>query len=280
MAKAIFTFNGDITTIQCNIKEKMKNICIKFAKKEDIDITKIYFKYEDQNINQELQFIQLANEEDKKKGVIKISVYENNNNANNNISPMNIIKSNEVICPECKEPALITIKNFKLNISSCENGHTTNNILLKDYENTQKIDLSKIICKDCEIKNKGNTFNNEFYKCINCNMNLCLLCKSAHDPNHKIINYNQINLTLCDSHNINYTKYCNQCNKNICIMCLKEEHKGHEFINYEDKLNVKNINDLKEHIDLLNKEIKDIIKRFENIINYMDNYYKFQFDYL
>ena len=51
MAKAIFTFNGDITTIQCNIKEKMKNICIKFAKKEDIDINKIYFKYEDQNIN-------------------------------------------------------------------------------------------------------------------------------------------------------------------------------------------------------------------------------------
>ena len=34
---------------------------------------------------------------------------------------------------------------------------------------TQKIDLNEIICDICNKQNKGNTHNNEFYICNNCN---------------------------------------------------------------------------------------------------------------
>ena len=39
-------------------------------------------------------------------------------------------------------------------------------------------------------RNKGNTHNNEFYKCLNCNYNICPLCKFTHNNSgHNIINY-------------------------------------------------------------------------------------------
>ena len=60
---------------------------------------------------------------------------------------------------------------------------------MNEYENIQKIDISKIICNKCKEKSKDNTYNNEFYYCCSCEMNICPLCKSIHDKNHNIINY-------------------------------------------------------------------------------------------
>ena len=68
-----------------------------------------------------------------------------------------------------------------------------NNILLNEYEKTQLIDISKIKCEKC------NTFNNEFYKCITCGKNLCILCKDSNDKSHNIIKYGQINY-ICQKH--------------------------------------------------------------------------------
>ncbi len=99
-----------------------------------------------------------------------------------------------------------------------------NNILLNEYEKTQLIDISKIKCEKC------NTFNNEFYKCITCGKNLCLLCKDSNDKSHNIIKYGQINY-ICQKHNELFIKYCNICKMNICLMCEKE-HKDHNNISY------------------------------------------------
>ena len=63
----------------------------------------------------------------------------------------------------------------------CKNGHTIDNILLSELENTQLIDESKIIWDKCKINNKGNTYNKEMFICNKCNMNLCPLCKSKHN---------------------------------------------------------------------------------------------------
>ena len=40
---------------------------------------------------------------------------------------------------------------------------------------------------------------NEFYICKTCNKNICPLCKSNHDKNHKIINYDDKDY-ICEKH--------------------------------------------------------------------------------
>ena len=42
MAKVIFTFNGINTTIQCLLGDKMKDVCLKYSSKIDIDINSLY----------------------------------------------------------------------------------------------------------------------------------------------------------------------------------------------------------------------------------------------
>ena len=40
----------------------------------------------------------------------------------------------------------------------------------------------------------SNLYNNELFICLNCNINLCPLCKSKHKKEHKIINYELKNI--------------------------------------------------------------------------------------
>ena len=106
-------------------------------------------------------------------------------------------------------------------------------------------------------------------------MNLCPLCKSKHDNNHSIINYDERNY-ICDKHNEYFINYCKDCDKNMCKECGKE-HYNHYIINYESILPneniINNINDTKIYIDKLNKEINDIIKKLENIKENLELYY-------
>ena len=45
-------------------------------------------------------------------------------------------------------------------------------------------------------------------------MNLCPLCKSNHDKDHKIINYEQ-KYFICEEHNKEYNSYCEACKKDL-----------------------------------------------------------------
>ena len=78
MAEAIFSFKGNNTTIQCLLGDKMKDICLKFSFKINIDINSLYFLYGGEKINLNLTFEQLANSMDKKKNeYISISIDTN-----------------------------------------------------------------------------------------------------------------------------------------------------------------------------------------------------------
>ena len=161
---------------------------------------------------------------------------------------------------------------------NCKNGHNIKNIKINEFENTQKIDISKIICDEHKEINKGNTHNNEFHRCITCNKNLCPLCKSTHNNNHKIIEYDNINY-ICNLHTETFTRYCFDCKKNLCMAC-EIEHRGHKGINLGEMLlnENNNLKEFKEYIDKLNKEIIDIIKKLENIMTNMEIYYKINYN--
>ena len=78
------------------------------------------------------------------------------------------VKSKDIICPTCNESCRIKIENYKIKLYDCINNHI-NIINIKDFQDKQRINISNIICNECNIKNNENTYNNEFYKCLTCN---------------------------------------------------------------------------------------------------------------
>ena len=194
MALVDFEYNQICTTIQCNPNEMMKDIYQKLALKTNIDINTVYFYYNGREINSQLTFEQIISSNDRESNRIRIlvcSTEEINNKQN-----ISLIKSNNIICPECGEFALLEIKDYKINIYGCINDHTINNILFEKFENLQKIDISKIVCDNCN-KNKSDSYNYQFYTCTTCNNNLCPICFSKHNKKHKIfVNPNIKNMIL------------------------------------------------------------------------------------
>ena len=200
MSKLVtFIFKNMPVEIQYNEDDLMKSICQKFADKLNEDINTILFIYDGREINFQLTFNQHAKDIDKKGGKMSILVYSKFLDSNKKKE----LKNKDIICPKCGEICLINIEDYKITLYECQNNHKCDNILLDEYENIENINLSKIICDICKSTNILNTFNNEFYKCLSCDKNICPLCKANHSNNHDIINYNQINY-ICKNHNEKY----------------------------------------------------------------------------
>ena len=269
MSEIIFIFKGKEVPIQCSKREKLKKIIQRLIVKLNVSKEDIYLLYGGKILDEELTEDKILKDENNKR---KILVYEIDKSTKIN----NIIKSNEVICPICKEICLIKIKDYKIILYNCINKHI-NEILINEYDETQKINLSKIVCNECNRNNKGNTYNNEFYKCINCNINICPICKSYHNNNHVIIEYDKRNI-ICNIHNESYFGYCNECNKNICTNC-EDEHNNHNIITYgkiiKDKNKIiENNNKLRKNIDIFNDVVKEIINKLIMIMYYIEKYYE------
>ena len=230
--KVIFIFNGIKTIIQCNLKDEMNKIIQTFERKINLNLSKnLCYLYNGKIINKDLTYEELINNVDKETNSINILVDEINKAVSNN----NIKDSELIICPKCSEDIFIQINSYKIKLYQCKNNHEINDMSIKEFIDSQKIDISKIICDICKENNMSNIYNNEMFKCIKCDKNICPLCKSNHDKNHIIVKYNQKNY-ICNEHNEIYTKYCFQCNKNICMTCTKD-HKNHKGVYYGDLLN-------------------------------------------
>ena len=272
MAEIIFDYGGKIS-IQCDINERFDDIIKRFLSKIDnkennIDLVYIYNGLP---IKKELTFKKLANEIDKKRMKMNIIVITSEIDKNKILEI-----SRDIICPECKENALIDIKDFKIHFYGCKNNHK-NKRLLNRFEDSQIISLLDIKCNICKKNNKSNSLNNAFYICINCNKNLCSLCKSKHNRNHKIINYDNKNY-ICKIHCDSFTKYCTTCKQNLCIIC-ENEHKNHDIFDLKDILIDKNnllkmLKDLKMVIDKFKYKIEIIIQILTKMNDIINKYYK------
>ena len=285
MCEVEFRYKGGITIIQCNENDLMSDICKKFVNKALVDKNNIYFTYNGKggnDFNEKETFNQMSTSMDKakKKMVILVNDINKDNETNNNGL---ILQSKVVICPKCKERIKMNIKNYKVNLFDCKNEHKYNNLSLKEYEDTQKLDLSKIICGDCKENNKGNSFNNEFFKCFDCGINLCVLCSNKHDQSHNIINYDKI-FYICSEHNDFYTSYCKNCKYNLCMLC-EDVHQKHDRIYFgkimsnKRELHAKLYN-LKLYIDKFNDDYNEMIGILNEVKNNFNLYYKIKKDIL
>ena len=75
-----------------------------------------------------------------------------------------IIKSKNIICPKCHEPCKIKIENYKFKLYDCVNKHITDNIRIKDFQDTQKINKLNIFCEQDNDRNNDNINKNELNK--------------------------------------------------------------------------------------------------------------------
>ena len=286
MEEILFHFNGSKINVQCNLEEKMKNICEKFSMKSGVDINSLIFLYTGKQIDLNLKLKDQVNKSNLESKEIPILVYKKNES--NSIKENNNSKtpSKELICPTCGENCLMSIKDYKIKLFGCMNGHETNDILLDEFSATQNIDELNIVCNFCKEGNKANSFNKQFYKCITCSKNICVLCKSKHDNNHKIIDYDKKNY-ICNIHGENLISYCKQCRRNLCMQC-ELIHNNHEIIFYKNILPNKKdimediiyfkenineiINDAKKKIEMLNKIIINLQILYEINFNFVNNY--------
>lgn len=145
-----FTYEGIETTYSCKIIERIKDICQIYVSKENLDINKLIFLYNGSEVNKEKSIEEIINEEDRKRESMNILVFHIYEDVKSN----NIIKSNEVICPECKESAFIQLKDFKIDLFGCKNGHKMHNLSLQDYENLQMWIFLKLYANLVELEIK------------------------------------------------------------------------------------------------------------------------------
>ena len=260
-----FIYNGSLTKVHCTRNEYMKDIFKKYLSKINKDINDVYFIYNGNKINEELKLEQINN----KDNGIKILV--NDINVNNNENKLNQFK--DIICPECGDVCLLDIKDYKIMLNKCINKHNIENLLLDEFNDLQKNNYLNILCNNCK-KNKSEVFKNKLYKCCNCKINICPLCKSKHNSEHILIDYELKNY-LCNVHGERYMFYCNECNINLCDLCELDHNKNHNYFSLNKLISKKenNTNELRIKIDKLKKEIKGIINKLNKIIDNLELYY-------
>ena len=94
MVEVLFNYEGNIISIQCNIKDKMSDIINKFLLKAGIKENNIlYYLYKDSKINCELTLMEIANDTDKNRNKMDIIVIKKDENIN---------KINEIITKNIK----------------------------------------------------------------------------------------------------------------------------------------------------------------------------------
>ena len=108
MAQVNFNYKGTKTVIQCQKDEKMKDIFKRLLTKTNTDINNVYFLYGgNSNINYDLKFSEIANDNDNLENSMTIIVNEKDSEISNN----SFVKPKEVICPKCNETAKIIFED-------------------------------------------------------------------------------------------------------------------------------------------------------------------------
>ena len=270
MVSIEFNFNQKITIIKADLSDPFQISINEFYKKSSIQPKSVYFTVGTIQIKPEETIESYMNHFNIHDNILKVFVYSINEDNKN----QEIVQSKEIICPECKEPCRIKIDEYHIKLFGCPTGHITSGIKLDDFQKTQEINISSIICGHCKIRNYST--NDDFFYCLTCKLNLCILCKSNHDSNHNIIKYYQKNYR-CSKHNDNYIKYCKNCSINICSTC-EIEHNEHKTISLLDsELDIEKTKErlieIKKEVEEFKKQIKEIIAQLNGLMKSVNVFY-------
>ena len=260
-------YNGKEIQIQSKRNETMKTIFQKCSFKIKNDLSNLCFLCNGNQIDQESNLEDINNIDNE----INILVYDLNNEEDNKKREEDN-KNKNIICPKCGECAVLNIQNYKINLSKCDNGHNVINLSLDEFNNSQKIYESELICKECN-KNKGEVFEKKFFRCCTCKISLCPICKLKHDKNHLIIDFDLRNYK-CNIHGEKFISFCKECSKNLCDNCELNHDRNHHILYprdiYEEKED--NSNELFTKINILKSELKNMINKITKVLNNLEVY--------
>ena len=265
-----FYFQGSKIKIPCQLDEKLESVCQHFYSKENTDLGSLLFLYQGKVLQDEmnLNIENIIAEFDKERNEMSIIVRDNREESYKANDER--IKSNNIICPECWEISEIKIEDYRFSILECRNNHSTKDKEINKLEETQFIDLSKILCDECKLVNKSQTYHKYFYRCNTCKLNLCPLCNEKHSKinnGHKIIKYDEKDFK-CPEHNLNFSCYCKDCITNLCQNCLGA-HPNHKIVSFvriinENELNIKV---LKKNLETIKNNLEEIKFKSEKLIS-------------
>ena len=166
MTNIEFEFETQNINIQGNSSETFKEIISRFCHKVFVDSNELEFCVNGQVIDPEKTIDYYLIKENE--GIMKLVASKKHKEENKDV----IEQSKDIICPDCKEPCRINMNDYKIKLYECPFGHINEGIKIDDLPKTQDINISIIICNQCKIKNKGNTYNNDFYPCLTCKKNI------------------------------------------------------------------------------------------------------------
>ena len=234
----------------------MKDIFKRYTIKISKNANDVYFMCNGSKINEASKLEEISNSDNE----ISILVYDINNKKNENKEEQ-LKEYKDIICPECGEICLIDINDYKIKLNKCINKHSTENILFDEFNDLSKNNELDIVCNKCN-KTKNEIYKNKLYKCCNCKINICPICKSKHNEDHLFIDFELKNY-LCKVHGERYISYCQECNMNLCDLCELEHNKNHNYNTLNKLMTNKenNINELRKKIDNLKKEVNNIIDK-------------------
>lgn len=215
-------FLGQITKIPIEPSQKLSEIFEEFCSDKNIEKDSVYFCFNGRIVYEELDVHDFINFDGKERHSINLTVTKRKSES--------LKKSNNIICPICGEIAQIKINNFMISIFGCKYNHLIDSLEPAIFDDTQLIDLSKILCQKCKVKSKYGIHNNTFYYCQICDMNICPSCKSSHNNSHFIVDYDY-KYNYCWKHKAPYSSYCKTCKENICFTC-EDSHSKHDIISF------------------------------------------------
>ena len=209
MAEIVFIYDGRSMTIQCNIDQRMKDICINLSNKINTDINSLTFLYGGTILNLEKKYNEIT-----KENKITILVYKNEE------------ENEEEICPKCGR----ILKNKKLDEIISSNNKINNK--LKGLNNQVQyisnilINNKDIDSANAQLENILDVINkiNEDIKKINNELNLMKI-NDIHNNNLKLNKINEnINkdLNIPNEIQMNDSKL-NKTNENKENKLLKNE---------------------------------------------------------
>ena len=237
-----------------------------FATKIKIDLKNLSFFYKGQALNLNKKLIEY------KTKIIVILAYnlkkiEHNKN------------TNDILCPGCNNPAIISISNsemYEVNIMNCKNKHINFDIPFKEF---LKMKDKNYKSEKCDICGNYDNLYGEPLDICSCGKIICPLCKIIHEPSHCSVNFSE-RFKYCSKHSLPFIIYCHNCNINICEKC-EIKHSKHKFTKFKDipkkeKEKEKNLGKIikaSKEIKNLCELVKDEINRIQIIFNKVINYF-------
>jgi len=109
MVKVIFLYNSENFIVKSYPNDLMKEIIQEFLIQSQIDANSVVFLYEGNKIDEELDLETVITNRDLQENSMNIIV-KNINELNENKND-NIIKSKDIICPDCGENCIIKIND-------------------------------------------------------------------------------------------------------------------------------------------------------------------------